>query len=449
MKKLVSSLCLVLTLSVTLFAQDVSKALQLLQQAMDALQPPVVVVPPAPIATPEAFALALASDVPTITLSRTFINPTSVTITRTVTIQGEDEATVAAGTRVTREEALPRFNAGISITGSDVLLRGIDVRQTSPTGTLFNVSGTNVRLDRVRGLGDALTGVKRGVAYTGSNGVLTNCYIADVFQPAQDTQAVYSDNMGAGTLTIDNCYLQAAGEVVMFGGADPATPDRQPHDVTLTNSTLDKRAEWTSTNLQQVKCSLELKNIRGFRSTGCVFLRGGGISQGQGGYAFDLTVRNQNGQAPESCVQDVVIEDFLVDAPGSGVASISGYDSNFPSGKLHNLVIRRGTVTNVDHNALPGTTGRLFTFDHAPELVTIQDVMVKGVNIKSIMYFQGLLPPTGLVVSNVTVDNGGVVIPYRYKLDGNTHAVGVSWPTNIRAALLAYMPDALLDANVF
>lgn len=431
------------------FAQDIPRARQLAQQLIEALAAPVI------ITTADQFDAARATAAPgsTIRLATSFRYDKPLTLDSSIELRAD--VGFVAGTQVTLTEAMPSFTAGLTVTGPNVTLVGIEVRQTVPTANILNMAGANTTLDRVRVLGDPVLGAKRGINYTGSNGIITNCVVDDIFQPAQDTQAIYSDNMGEGTFFVDNCFLRAAGEVVMFGGGD-AAPGRDPHDVTMNNTVLDKKAEWLvfdrpDHHTEQTKCSLELKNINGFQSKGCTFRRGGGISAGQGGYAFDFTVRNQSGNNPTASVQNVVIEDFLVEQPGSGIATLLGSDNNFVSGPLKNLTLRRGTVTGVDHNALSAThtTGRLFAFDRAPQQVTLQDIMVKGVGIRSICYFSGKVPPTGLVLGNITVDNGGVAIPYRYKLDGGTAPAGISWPTGIVAALRAYMPDVVLDATVF
>lgn len=419
---------------------DLTLARNLAQQLVDALKEAPIVAPP--IATVSAFDLAYSAAAPhdILTLDPALRYDHALTLDKPISLRS---AVQTPPLQMTADVPAPAFLAGLTITGPAVTLSGIEVRHTNPLSTILNVSGTATVLDGIRVLGDPVKGAKRGINYTGSNGHIGGCYIDDIFQPAQDTQAIYSDNMGPGILTIANCYLRAAGEVVMFGGGDPATPDRQPHDVFLTNCILDKRPEWRGA--QQVKCSLELKNITNFYSKGCTFLNGGGISQGQGGYAFDFTVRNQNGTSPSSCIKNVLIEDFIIINPGSGVATFLGSDNNFPSGPLNNLVLRRGKVTGVDYKALSAThtTGRLFAFDRAPQDITIQDIEVTGVGIRAIGYFSGAAP-TGLVVANLTVDNAGVKIPYAWKLDGSTGSGGMG-----RAAVAAYMPDAVLDDSVY
>jgi hypothetical protein len=50
--------------------------------------------------------------------------------------------------------------------------------------------------------------------------------------PLQDTQAICGWN-GPGPFLIENNYLEAAGENVMFGGSDPSIPHLVPNDITI------------------------------------------------------------------------------------------------------------------------------------------------------------------------------------------------------------------------
>ena len=58
-----------------------------------------------------------------------------------------------------------------------------------------------------------------------------------------DSQAINGYN-GAGPFTIENNYLEAAGENVLFGGADPAVTNLVPSDIVLRRNHLFKPLEW-------------------------------------------------------------------------------------------------------------------------------------------------------------------------------------------------------------
>ena len=75
-------------------------------------------------------------------------------------------------------------------------------------------------LDRVYIHGDAAAGQKRGIALNSASTTITGSYISDIKAVGQDSQAICGWN-GPGPFTITNNYLEAAGENMLFGGADP------------------------------------------------------------------------------------------------------------------------------------------------------------------------------------------------------------------------------------
>ena len=68
---------------------------------------------------------------------------------------------------------------------------------------------------------------------------MLNSYISDIKAVNADSQAIAGYN-GAGPFTIENNYLEAAGENVLFGGADPAVTNLVPSDIVLRRNHLFK-----------------------------------------------------------------------------------------------------------------------------------------------------------------------------------------------------------------
>ena len=69
--------------------------------------------------------------------------------------------------------------------------------------------------------GSQLYGQKRGVALNGASVTIHNCYISEIKGVGIDTQAIGGWN-GPGPFTIENNYLEGAGENVLLGGSDPS-----------------------------------------------------------------------------------------------------------------------------------------------------------------------------------------------------------------------------------
>ena len=91
--------------------------------------------------------------------------------------------------------------------------------------------------------GDPLLGQKRGIALNAAAVTIRDSYIADCKGVGQDTQAIGGWN-GPGPYTIENNYLEAAGENVMFGGADPAIANLVADGITFRGNYLSRPMAW-------------------------------------------------------------------------------------------------------------------------------------------------------------------------------------------------------------
>ena len=90
----------------------------------------------------------------------------------------------------------------------------------------------HIILNHVYVHGDPYVGQKRGTALNAAHVTISDSYIAECKGISQDTQAIGGWN-GPGPYTIQNNYLEAAGENVMFGGADPSIPNLVADGITV------------------------------------------------------------------------------------------------------------------------------------------------------------------------------------------------------------------------
>src|SRR6185295_8362416 len=152
---------------------------------------------------------------------------------------------------------------------------------------------SGLALDRLYIHGDADRGQKRGIALNADQTTITGCYISDIKAIGQDSQAIGGWN-GPGEYIIENNYLEAAGENIMFGGGDPSIPDLTPTKIMVRNNFLSKPLAWREKGAPrwQVKNLFELKNARGVTIERNVMERS--WQQAQSGYAVLFTVRNQD-----------------------------------------------------------------------------------------------------------------------------------------------------------
>ncbi|MBA3231413.1 MAG: hypothetical protein H0T05_01210 [Acidobacteria bacterium] len=101
----------------------------------------------------------------------------------------------------------------------------------------------HIELDRVLVHGHPLYGQKRGIALNGRDITIKNSYVADIKAAGAEAQAICGWN-GPGPFTIENNYLEAAGENFMLGGSDPAIPNLVTSDVTVRYNHMSRPMAW-------------------------------------------------------------------------------------------------------------------------------------------------------------------------------------------------------------
>ena len=192
--------------------------------------------------------------------------------------------------------------------------------------------------DRVFVHGDPLLGQKRGIALNSGAAQIINSYFSDIKRVGQESQAIAGWN-GTGPYVIENNYLEAGAQSILFGGADPSIPGLVPSDITIRRNYMTKPLEWRSEKWQ-VKNAFELKNARRVLVEGNVFENVWVAAQA--GYAILFTTRNQDGRAPWAVVEDVTFRYNIIRHAANAI-NILGYDSPNPSAQgsryriAHNL----------------------------------------------------------------------------------------------------------------
>jgi hypothetical protein len=221
-------------------------------------------------------------------------------------------------------------------------------------------------VDRCYIHGDPVAGQKRGIALNSASTTIVDSYISDIKAVGQDTQAIAGWN-GPGPYTIENNYLEAAGENFILGGSDPAIQGLIAQDVVFRRNHLAKPIAWRSGGWQ-VKNLFELKNARR------VLVEGNLMEfvwrDAQVGYAILLTPRNQDGKAPWVAVEDVTIRRNVVRHAGGGV-SIAGEDSNYTSGSTKRVRIVDNLFYDLDAKTWGGS-GAFLLIGNGPSDIAIE-----------------------------------------------------------------------------
>ena len=177
-------------------------------------------------------------------------------------------------------------------------------------------------LDRSYVHGTPTLDLKRCITLNSAMSAVVDSWLTECHSNNGDSQAVLGYN-GAGPFKIENNYLAAGHEVVMFGGGDPGIKDLVPSDIEIRHNHITRPLSWR--NKWQVKNLVETKNARRLLIEGNVIENN--WSDAQNGFAFVLKSENQDGTAPWTTSSDVTIRYNHIRNTGS-VFNLSGYGSN-------------------------------------------------------------------------------------------------------------------------
>jgi cellulose synthase/poly-beta-1,6-N-acetylglucosamine synthase-like glycosyltransferase len=247
-------------------------------------------------------------------------------------------------------------------------LLGLEIRPTPGSflyalvdlGSTLGDTPHDIIIDRCFLHGDPRLGSRRGVAMNSASSAVVGSYLADFKEAGADSQAIAAWN-GPGPFAILGNFLEAAGENVLFGGADPTTANLVPSDIVIRGNLVEKRLAWKvgesgyDGSSWTVKNLLELKNARRVLVEGNVFENV--WLQSQSGFAIVFTVRNQDGSAPWVAVEDVTFRRNVVRHAASGV-NLLGKDT-LPSGKTRRVALTDNLFDDVGGDRWGGS-GFLF-----------------------------------------------------------------------------------------
>lgn len=197
-------------------------------------------------------------------------------------------------------------------------------------------------IDRCYLHGDPSYGQRRAIALNSGDTQIVDSYISDIKGADEDTQAIAGWN-GPGPYLIQDNYLEASGENVMFGGDDPNIPNLVPSNITLKNNLISKPLAWMSQ-------SWTVKNLVEFKNAQTVLVDGNVIQDnwaaGEAGYSILFTPRNQEGTAPWTVVQNITIQNNVI-RHVAAVFNVLGYDDLATSQQTNNIVIKNNLIYDV------------------------------------------------------------------------------------------------------
>ena len=293
----------------------------------------------------------------------------------------------------------------------------------------------HIVFDRAYIHGDARKGGRRGVAMNGRDIAVINSHVADFKEVGADSQAIAGWN-GPGPFRIENNYLEAAGENVMFGGADPAVNGLVPSDIEILRNHFIKPLRWKIDHSTYEGTPWAVKNLFELKNARRVLLDGNLLEHNwphaQNGFAILFTPRNQEGRAPWSVVEDVTFRNNVVRNVAAGF-NILGRDDNHESRQTRRIAIHNNVLSDV--GGTWGGNGRLFQLLDGTDAIAITHNTAERTS-GGVVFGGDHAPHTGFVFqNNVMPDNGAGFV-------GSGTGVG-------KASIDKYFPRAVIKGNVF
>jgi hypothetical protein len=198
----------------------------------------------------------------------------------------------------------------------------------------------------IHGLSEA--NVRRGIDLDFASAAVVDSDCDEIHENGADSQCFLATN-GPGPLLIQNNFIQAAGENVMFGGGDPVIPNLVPSDITIVGNLFQKNLAWRGQAAPYnwvVKNLFELKNAQRLLLDGNVLQYTWAAGQDE---AIILRSLNQGGTCTWCVVQNVTITHNLIQHAPMGVviAPIQGPVSTNNSVPTNTILIQNNVLDDI------------------------------------------------------------------------------------------------------
>ena len=367
---------------------------------------------------------SLVADVPagtTLVLAPRFVHGGGLTLPRPVTLVGG------------------RLLGAVIGAAPGITFRGVAMDGTTNGQTILTVAD-DCLVEDCTITGSAI-GQHRGVLVNAARVTIRRTPITNIWH-SLDTQAIAGWD-GTRDLLVEDCRLEASGENVIFGGDDPRTEAGIPQDITIRRCTMTKPLEWRALVNCTNKNLFELKNAKRVLVEDCTMAYS--WVDGQIGFGIVVTVRNQEGTAPYSTIEDVIIRRTTVSHCAGGI-QLLGTDYTHPSGLMKRVTFENVTVEDI--NPEWGVNQRCVQLSSGAEDLAFVNCRFSGTSINTAMTFVSSRPVfTRFTVSGCTFPEG------EYGIKGDEvgpfgravlehYAPGYSW-TNNRVVLNVPRPRAI------
>src|SRR5436189_1248293 len=289
----------------------------------------------------------------------------------------------------------------------------------------------NVKLDACT-LNGNVGGQHRGILANCRGMRIRNTKILNIAKD-QDTQAILGTNY-TDDLEVLGCQLEASGENILFGGDTSVSEAAIPKNIKIKGCLVTKKLEWKD-NPATCKNLIEIKQGTDIEITDNVLEYS--FVDGQTGYAFVLTVRNEYGQSPWATIRNLRIENNHIQHV-AGAFHLLGRDdrgSNYPSQIMNNVLIKNNRIDDMSWEW--GGNGRQIFITGGPDKVTFDgnEFDCPTLQNSALSFDKPKYLVTDLVIKN------------QMMVDGEYGIIGTSSPGLGTPALEMYAPGYKWENN--
>lgn len=220
---------------------------------------------------------------------------------------------------------------GIEVTVDEAVTQNFGLINFGSASTDQNTLGIvphDLILDRCYVHGHSVGDVRfmnYGIALNCKDCAVVDSYVSEIHSINLEAQAIICIN-GPGPFKIINNYLEAAGQGVLIGGGSPAIAGLVPSDIEVLQNHFFKPYSWWIASPMYAGKHWTIKNHFSMRSGRRALLEGNvmencwaDLPEGQSGFAIQLAVNTENGNAPQADIDDVMIRNNIIRRAGAGI----------------------------------------------------------------------------------------------------------------------------------
>jgi hypothetical protein len=255
----------------------------------------------------------------------------------------------------------------------NLVLAGTDASAQLLTST--SLMPSYLIFDRIYIHGLSNTNVTRGLYLDLGNVALVDSDCREIHYNGSDSQCL-SSTQGPGPFLVQNNYIEAAGENVMFGGADPVITNMIPSDATIVGNVFSKNLTWEGQGAPYnwvVKNLFETKNVQRVLLDGNVFVNTWVAAQYE---AIIIRSVNQSGGCTWCSSLDITITNNIIQHAPMAFVIAPILSPAYPSIPTGRVLIQNNLMLDISCTAQGAGIGELFMLSTEDSPYLMHDIVI-------------------------------------------------------------------------